>query len=122
MTPITSLDFVAIPSQDAERSRAFYGETLGLRADEKANYEFWVGDTCVAIWEPEKMGGGPFAPQKNAHLALHVDDVAAARAELEAKGVEFTGETFDTGVCHMALFTDPDGNDLMLHSRYAPRA
>ena len=44
-----------------------------------------------------------------------------ARAELEAKGVEFAGETFDTGVCLMALFTDPDGNDLMLHHRYAPR-
>ena len=62
-----------------------------------------------------------FAPQKNAHPALHVDDVDAARAELEAKGVEFAGETLDTGVCKMALFTDPDGNDLMLHSRYAPR-
>ena len=53
--------------------------------------------------------------------SLHVDDVAAARAELEAKGVAFHGDTFDTGVCHMALFTDPDGNDLMLHHRYAPR-
>ena len=62
----------------------------------------------------------PFAPQKNGHLALHVDDVAAARAELEGKGLEFMGETLDTGVCHMAFFTDPDGNDLMLHSRYAP--
>jgi predicted enzyme related to lactoylglutathione lyase len=67
------------------------------------------------------MGSG-WAPQQNAHLALHVDDVAAARAELEAKGVAFTGDVLDTGVCHMALFTDPDGNDLMLHHRYAPQA
>jgi hypothetical protein len=44
----------------------------------------------------------------------------AARTELEAKGVVFAGETLDTGVCHMAFFTDPDGNDLMLHHRYAP--
>jgi catechol 2,3-dioxygenase-like lactoylglutathione lyase family enzyme len=116
---ITSLDFVGIPSQDAERSRRFYGETLGLRPDEHAEYEFWVGQTCLGIWEPERLGR-PFAPQKNAHLALHVEDVAAARAELEAKGVEFSGEVFDTGVCHMALFTDPDGNDLMLHHRHAP--
>ena len=65
--------------------------------------------------------GGKFAPQKNGHLALHVDDVAAARADLEAKGVEFLGETLDTGVCHMAFFNDPDGNDLMLHHRYSPR-
>jgi predicted enzyme related to lactoylglutathione lyase len=61
-----------------------------------------------------------FTPQKNAHIALHVDDVAAARKELEEKGVEFFGETLDSGVCHMAFFTDPDGNDLMLHRRYAP--
>jgi catechol 2,3-dioxygenase-like lactoylglutathione lyase family enzyme len=116
---ITGLDFVAIPSRDAERSRAFYVDTLGLRADPRSQFEFWVGDTCCGIWEPETMGR-PFAPQKNAHLALHVDDVAAARSELEAKGVSFPTETFDTGVCHMALFTDPDGNDLMLHHRYAP--
>ena len=117
---ITKLDFVAIPSQDAERSRAFYGETLGLRPDPQAQYEFWAGDTCLGIWEPARVGM-PFAPQKNGHLALHVDDVATARGELEAKGVVFAADTFDTGVCHMAFFTDPNGNFLMLHSRYAPR-
>jgi catechol 2,3-dioxygenase-like lactoylglutathione lyase family enzyme len=116
---ISTLDFVGIPSQDAERSRSFYVDTLGLRPDDKARFEVWAGDTCFAIWEPARIGM-PFTPQKNAHPALHVDDVAAARAELEAKGVEFVGDIFDTGVCHMALFTDPDGNDLMLHNRYAP--
>jgi len=119
MAQITKLDFVGVPSTDAERSRAFYVETLGLRADDNSQYEFWVGETCFGIWEPEKMRMA-FAPQKNAHIALHVDDIEAARADLEAKGVEFLGETFDSGVCKMALFTDPDGNDLMLHSRYAP--
>lgn len=115
---ITGLDFVGIPSQDAERARAFYVETLGLRPDERSRSEVWAGGTCFGIWEPERMGM-EFAPQKNAHPALHVDDVAAARAELEGRGVVFTGETLDTGVCHMALFTDPDGNGLMLHHRYA---
>ena len=116
---ITKLDFASIPSQDSERSRRFYGETLGLRPDDHGRFEFWAGQTCLAIWEPERLGL-PFAPQKNGHLALRVDDVAAARSELEAKGVDFRGDTLDTGVCHMAFFTDPDGNDLMLHSRYAP--
>ena len=116
---IQKLDFVAVPSQDSERSRAFYVDTLGLRPDDNGRFEFWAGGTCFGIWEPARLGM-PFAPQKNAHLALHVDDVAAARAELQAKGVEFLGDTLDTGVCHMALFTDPDGNDLMLHHRYAP--
>lgn len=117
---IGKLDFIGVPSRDAERSRGFYVETLGLRADPGSRFEFWVGEPCFGIWEPEKMGM-PFAPQKNAPLALGVDDVAAARLELEAKGIAFAGETFDTGVCHMALFCDPDGNDLMLHHRYAPR-
>ena len=116
---ISKLDFVGIPSQDAERSRAFYVETLGLRADDKAKNEVWAGETCFGIWEPARLGM-EFQPQKNAHPALHVDDVAAAREELKAKGVEFTGDILDTGVCHMAFFTDPDGNDLMLHHRYAP--
>ncbi|HEX2706601.1 MAG TPA: VOC family protein [Solirubrobacterales bacterium] len=115
---ITRTDFIGVPSRDAERSRSFYVGTLGLRPDDHGRFEFWAGDTCFGIWEPEKMGMA-FAPQKNAHPALHVDDVPAARAELEAMGVEFFGEIMDTGVCHMAFFTDPDGNDLMLHSRYA---
>jgi catechol 2,3-dioxygenase-like lactoylglutathione lyase family enzyme len=115
--PIARLDFVAVPSRDPDRTRAFYVETLGLRPDEHAKYEFWAGDTCFGIWEPERVGMD-FAPQRNAHPALHVEDVAASRVELEAKGVEFFGETLDSGVCHMAFFRDPDGNDLMLHRRY----
>jgi catechol 2,3-dioxygenase-like lactoylglutathione lyase family enzyme len=115
---IEKLDFIGIPSTDAERTRSFYVDTLGLRPDASSRFEFWVGDTCFGIWEPAKMGM-EFIAQRNAHPALHVGDVAAARAELEAKGVEFIGDTFDTGVCHMALFQDPDGNDLMLHHRYA---
>ena len=115
---ITKLDFIGVPSTDANRSRAFYVDTLGLRPDDTGQYEFWVGDTCFGIWEPAKFGM-PFAPQNNAHLALHVEDVAAAKAELEAKGVEFFGDILDTSVCHMAFFKDPDGNDLMLHHRYA---
>jgi catechol 2,3-dioxygenase-like lactoylglutathione lyase family enzyme len=115
---IRSLDFVGIPSQDAERARAFYVDTLGLRPDDNARFEVWAGDTCFGIWEPARQGI-EFAPQKNAHPALHVDDVAAARAALEQKGVTFFGDILDTGVCHMAFFNDPDGNDLMLHRRYA---
>ena len=116
---ITKVDVVGIPSQDADRSRTFYVETLGLRPDERAKYEFWAGDTCLGIWEPARLGG-EFRPQPNGIVLFHVDDVAGARSELEAKGVAFDGETFDTGVCHMATFADPDGNQLVLHNRYAP--
>jgi predicted enzyme related to lactoylglutathione lyase len=116
---IERVDTVGIPSRDGKRSRQFYVETLGLRPDERSWNEFWIGDTCFAIWYPEQFGG-EFEPQKNSLVLLRVQDVAAARAELEAKGVEFVGETFDTGVCHMATFVDPDGNQLTLHRRYAP--
>ena len=117
---ISKLDFIGIPTQDPDRARAFYVDTLGLRPDERSDYEFWVGETCCGIWEPKSFGM-EFAPSKNGHLALHVDDVAAARTALEEKGVSFNGDVLDTGACHMAFFTDPDGNDLMLHNRYKPR-
>jgi catechol 2,3-dioxygenase-like lactoylglutathione lyase family enzyme len=116
---VSSVDTVGIPSQDTERSRSFYVETLGFRPDERSWNEFWIGETCFSIWEPGRLGI-EFQPQANSIALLHVDDVGAARAELETKGVEFSGETFDTGVCHMASFRDPDGNELTLHRRYAP--
>ncbi len=118
-SPITKVDAVEIPSQDAERARRFYVETLELTPDERSRFEFWIGDTCFEIVEPERMGM-PFQPVRHGLALLRVADVAAARAELEAKGVEFFGDTSDTGVCHMAFFRDPDGNELVLHNRYAP--
>ena len=118
---IRKVDVVGIPSTDPERSRQFYVDTLGLRPDENGRFEFWVGDTCFAIWNPAQFGV-EYRPQANSIALLQVDDVASARVELEAKGVQFDGEVFDTGVCHMANFTDPDGNPLTLHKRYAPYA
>ncbi len=116
---VARVDFVGIPTQDMERAKAFYGDVLGLRRDGHSESEFWAGETCFSLWMPE-WGGMDFAPQELAMPALRVDDVAAARAELEAKGVQFQGDVLDTGVCHMAIFKDPDGNGLMLHKRYAP--
>jgi predicted enzyme related to lactoylglutathione lyase len=101
----------------------FYGETLGMPRsmyiEGRSFAEFETGSLTLSIIEPDKMGLD-YAPNRNA-IALHVDDVAAVRAELESRGVAFQGETLDTGVCHMAFFEDPDGNALMLHHRYAPR-
>ena len=118
MSLISKVDSIGIPSRDTERSRKFYLEALGLRPDEHADNEFWVGETCFAIWEPERFGLN-FAPTKNGLALLHVDDVESARRELEQSGVEFDGEILDTGVCYMAKFLDPDGNELVLHKRYA---
>ena len=121
---ITGVDFVSIPTQNLERAAGFYGETLGLRRSmykpERNFAEFENGTVTFSVIDPAKMGIGDFHAHRNP-IALHVDDVPAARAALEERGVSFNGDIFDTGVCHMAFFSDPDGNALMLHHRYAPR-
>jgi predicted enzyme related to lactoylglutathione lyase len=123
-TIVTGVDFVSMPTQDLGRAVAFYGDTLGLERSvympERNFAEFETGTVTLNVLNPEKMGIGSFAANASA-IALHVDDVAAARATLESRGVPFQGDIFDTGVCHMAFFADPDGNPLMLHHRYAPR-
>jgi predicted enzyme related to lactoylglutathione lyase len=120
---ITRTDFVSVPTRDLAAAVEFYGTTLGLPCSvhrpERHFAEFETGNVTLSVWNPEAMGM-PHNPSPNP-IALHVEDIEAARAALEARGVEFRGETFDTGVCHMAFFADPDGNALMLHHRYAPR-
>jgi predicted enzyme related to lactoylglutathione lyase len=122
MTFITGVDFIAIPARDFEESVRFYGETLGLPAGKRwgsmPGAEFQAGNLTLAIMEPTAFGA-QFEPH-SLPVAFHVDDVAARRAELEAKGVEFTGASFDSGVCWQAIFKDPAGNTLNLHHRYAP--
>jgi predicted enzyme related to lactoylglutathione lyase len=114
-------DFVGVFTQDLERSIKFYGETLGLKRNERAHPEwpeFETGNLTLSLITPEKTGV-EFAPSKGS-IALRVPDVEAARRKLEEADVDFFGEVYDSGVCHMAFFSDPDGNALMLHRRYAP--
>jgi catechol 2,3-dioxygenase-like lactoylglutathione lyase family enzyme len=116
-------DFVSVPVTDMERTIRFYGETLGLpRASKTEGWpEFQLGENVsLYLVDPTNIGR-EFEGPHTSSIALRVPDVAAAQRALEAKGVEFFGEPFDTGVCHMAIFHDPDGNTLMLHRRYAPR-
>jgi predicted enzyme related to lactoylglutathione lyase len=116
-------DFVSVPVTDMERAKRFYGETLGLpeiEHREQSFPEYQLGqNVSLYLLKMENIGSQWSGPH-TASIALRVPDVAAAQQELEAKGVEFGGEPFDTGVCHMAIFSDPDGNRLMLHRRYAP--
>jgi predicted enzyme related to lactoylglutathione lyase len=121
---VSGVDFVGVPTRELETAVEFYGSTLGLPRSvymRERNYaEFETGNLTLSVFDAEGFGL-EHRVNPNA-LALHVDDVEKARAELEARGVEFAGDTLDTGVCHMAFFSDPDGNALMLHHRYAPRA
>lgn len=120
---VEGVDFVALSSKDLSKAVEFYEHALGLPRSiylEERNYaEFEAGNLTLSVIDAEKMGMEHSV--RGHHIALHVADVEAARSELQERGVQFEGDTFDTGVCHMAFFKDPDGNPFMLHHRYAPR-
>jgi catechol 2,3-dioxygenase-like lactoylglutathione lyase family enzyme len=120
---VRAVDFIGMPTRDLDAAVAFYGGTLGLprsvHIPERHYSEFETGNLTLSVYNPEKMG---LEHNRAANaVALHVDDVAEVRRELEERGVQFQGDVLDTGVCHMAFFADPDGNALMLHHRYARR-
>ena len=120
---VTGTDFVAVATKDMDRAERFYGEVLGLPLSKRWGRmpaaEFETGTLTIAVMQSDAFG---MEFRANNHpIALRVDDVAAARAELESRGVQFKTEIIDSGVCHQAFFEDPDGNVLGLHHRYAPQ-
>jgi len=120
---VTGVDFITLPTRDFERASEFYGSVLGLACSARWGgmpaAEFETGTLTIAVMQSDAFGI-EFQPHSHP-VALRVEDVARARAELEARGVVFGADTIDSGVCHMAHFADPDGNVLMLHHRYAAR-
>lgn len=121
-TEVTGVDFVCVPTRDHDRAVEFYGETLGLergkRWGDRPATEFQAGALTLAVMDPSAFGQSEARPN-SAPIALQVADVEAARNSLEAKGVTFHVAMMDSGVCHQAIFSDPDGNPLILHHRYA---
>ena len=124
---VTGVDFVSVPTKNMSAARDFYENVLGLEASklwqgqgsDPVGAEFETGTVTIAVIDCDKLGI-PYQPIK-VPIAFRVDDVPAARAELESRGVSFQGDIIDSGVCHQAIFEDPDGNTLDLHHRYAPR-
>jgi catechol 2,3-dioxygenase-like lactoylglutathione lyase family enzyme len=119
---VTGTDFITVATKDYDAAAEFYGTVLGLPLSKRWGKmpagEFETGSLTIALMQSDAFG---VEYRTNNHpIALRVDDVAAARAELESRGVSFNGDIVDSGVCHMAYFADPDGNALMLHHRYAP--
>jgi len=119
------VDFIGVPLQDLKRADEFYGTTLGLERSPHSGprwVEYETGNVTLALISPEAMGPD-FQPKPHSMpIALRVADVEEAKRRLEAAGVEFPNGTIDSGVCHIAGFSDPDGNALILHRRYAPHA
>ena len=115
------VDFMAVPTQDVDRSEAFYAQVLGLEKNPNSLHdwiEFETGNVTLAIVSAQGHGR-EFVPLPHGSIALRVADVEAAKTKLEAAGVE-CGDVWDSGACKGASFTDPDGNGIMIHHRYAP--
>jgi predicted enzyme related to lactoylglutathione lyase len=122
VTEVQRTDFIGVNVRDREEAGAFYGETLGLKRNPLSSDEwpeFETSNVGFVLSTPEQKGGGEYQPEYA--IALRVADVALAMERLQERGVEFEfPEAYDSGVCHMAFFKDPDGNSLILHHRYAP--
>jgi len=118
---VEHVDFISVPVTDLQRSTAWYRDTLGLPQTGEGGFpEFRLGDNVFLYLIDPTSIGGTFTKGHGSPIALRVADVAETRSELEGRGIEFSDEPYDTGVCHMAPFDDPDGNRFMLHRRYAP--
>ena len=120
---ITGTDFITVATKDIDAAIGFYGDVLGLplstRWGQMPAAEFETGNLTIAVMQSDAFG---MEFRANNHpIELRVDDFDAAHAELALRGVEFRGETIDSGVCRQAFFQDPDGNMLAIHHRYAPR-
>ena len=122
MVEIARVDYIRVPVDDIEKATHFYGEVLGLPRNEKLHHDDWIeyeaSNVTLAVMTPETHDYA-FTPLPPSTIALGVPDVAAAKAELEAKGIE-VGEMWDSGVCHGAGVNDPAGNRILLHHRYGP--
>src|SRR5215210_1616452 len=119
---ITGTDFITVSTRDIDAATAFYGDVLGLRRSKQWGrmpaHEFETGNLTIAVMQSDAFG---LDFRAHTHpIALHVEDFEAAKAELASRGVQFRGDTLDSGVCWQAFFTDPDGNVLAIHHRYAP--
>jgi predicted enzyme related to lactoylglutathione lyase len=121
MIEVERVDFVRIPVTDIENAKRFYGEVLGLEQKLNSQGDDWIefetGNVTLAVMTPHTHGY-EFAPLPPGTIALRLPDVAAAKAKLEAVGVQ-VNEMWDSGVCYGAGFRDPDGNSILLHCRYA---
>ena len=122
MIEVERVDYIRVPVRDIEKAKHFYGEVLGLEQNPNSPGDDWieyeVGNVTLAVMTPHTHDS-EFTPLPPATIALRVPDVAAAKAKLESAGLQ-VGEMWDSGVCQGAGISDPDGNRILLHHRYAP--
>ena len=139
------LHHVGVTVKDLEASIRFYHDILGLQFSNEPSPWFegeglekgvgvpgailrqvslLLGDTTVELLEYKSPPSGTSRPITSnsfgaSHIAFHVDDIHATKAELEAKGVAFYSDVnvVDEGVLagwRWVYFEDPDGYPLEL--------
>jgi catechol 2,3-dioxygenase-like lactoylglutathione lyase family enzyme len=119
---VQRVDYIRVPVTDMEAANRFYGEVLGLRRNPNSPADDWVeyeaGNLTLAVMTPHTHEY-EFTPLPTSTIALRVPDLEAAREELEAAGYE-PAEMWDSGACNGVGVSDPAGNRILLHRRYAP--
>jgi predicted enzyme related to lactoylglutathione lyase len=119
---IERVDYIRVPVTDIEQAKHFYGELLGLEQNPNSPSDDWIeyeaGNVTLAVMTPHTHDY-EFSALPPATIAFRVTDVAAAKEKLESAGLE-VAEMWDSGLCKGAGVSDPAGNRILLHRRYAP--
>jgi predicted enzyme related to lactoylglutathione lyase len=119
---VERVDYIRVPVTDMGAANHFYGDLLGLPRNPNSPADDWVeyeaGNVTLAVMTPHTHEY-EFSALPPATIAFRVEDVAAAKAALEEAGLE-VAEMWDSGVCNGAGVSDPAGNRILLHRRYAP--
>ncbi len=101
---------VNITSDNPDRLRAFYADTIGFEADPNSGLLSVVPGVSLAIDDHSETHGAAKEPSR-VLIDFFVDDVAAEEALLKSKGVQFVREQgleWWGGI--ISTFADPDGN------------
>ena len=118
---VERVDYIRVPVTDIDAANHFYGELLGLRRSPNSPADDWVeyeaGNVTLAVMTPHTHDY-EFSALPPSTIALRVADVAAAKASSRKAGLE-VADVWDSGVCNGAGVSDPSGNRILLHRRYA---
>lgn len=117
---------IGLTVSDAQRSRRFYGELLGLKEEPEmklpasmgtvgnVRYGFQLGSTTIKFWSKGQLPTKTGAPARYTGIRLitaHVEDTDAVHAHLESLGVEIKVPPNDfQGLARVMFIADPDGN------------
>ena len=119
-------DFVGVPVTDRDRAPSSSTARRSARSANPLAHEEWpefeTGNVTILLNTPEQTGV-PFSPSNTARSRCACRTSAEAMKQARGgRGRVRLRDAYDSGVCHMAFFKDPDGNSLILHHRHAPYA